>query len=192
MAEYRFFEEGTVPYVSTQAFHADRERAPHLEQQMHSGRLSRVAYLIRSLVPSSVVDLGCGDGGLLSLLGGIDAWGYDFQPSNEAGWVERGITAECRDVLYPGADIRWGELAAMTETLEHVADPHGVVGWVARHCRYIVASSPHSETPEHHAAEHAWGWDMPGYADMFSWHCEVMRHESLNWCQIIVGRSRYI
>jgi 2-polyprenyl-3-methyl-5-hydroxy-6-metoxy-1,4-benzoquinol methylase len=192
MAEYRFFEPGTVPHVSTQAFHADRERAPHLEQQMHNGRLSRVAYLVRSLAPNSVVDLGCGDGGLLSLLGGIEAWGYDFQPSNIAGWIERGVTAELRDVLYPGADIRWGEIAVMTETLEHIGDPHGVVEWVAKHCRYIVASSPHSETPEHHAAEHAWGWDMPGYAAMFSPHCEVMKHDPLGWCQILVGRSRYI
>jgi hypothetical protein len=30
------------------------------------------------------VDLGCGDGGLLSLLTGLDAWGYDFSAVNQA------------------------------------------------------------------------------------------------------------
>lgn len=191
MAEYRFFE-GSVPYVSTAKFHADRERAPHLEQQMHRGRLSRVAHLIRTLRPNSVVDLGCGDGGLLSLIKDIDSWGYDFQPSNVDGWTERGVLAVTRDVFQLGAEVRWGEVAVMTEVLEHIADPHGVVGWVARNSKFIVASSPHSETPERHAEEHAWGWDMPGYLAFFEPHFTVTHHEPLGWCQILVGRSKYL
>lgn len=191
MAEYRFFN-GPVPYVSTAKFHADRERAPHLEQQMHRGRLSRVAHLIRTLRPNSVVDLGCGDGGLLSLIKDIDSWGYDFQPSNAAGWAERGVFAVARDIFDPAAEVRWGEVAVMTEVLEHIANPHGIVGWAARNSKYVVASSPHSETPEHHAEEHAWGWDMPGYADLFAPHFVITHHESLAWCQILVGRSKYL
>lgn len=192
MAEYRFFDEGTMPYVSTLDFHKYRVRASHLEDPAHRGRLARVAHIIRSLHATSVVDLGCGDGGLLSMLSGIDAWGYDFQPSNVAGWLERGVEAEQKDVLYPGADIRWGEVAVMTEVLEHIADPHGVVEWAAKHSKFIVASSPHSETPQHHAEEHAWGWDMPGYVAMFAPHWEVISHETLAWCQILLGRSRYL
>jgi 2-polyprenyl-3-methyl-5-hydroxy-6-metoxy-1,4-benzoquinol methylase len=139
MAEYRFFE-GSVPYVATARFHEHRERAPHLEQQAHRGRLSRVAHLIRTLRPNSVVDLGCGDGGLLSLIKDIDSWGYDFQPSNAAGWAERGVAVELHDIFDPAAEVRWGEVAVMTEVLEHIANPHGVVGWVARNiqvCRSL-------------------------------------------------------
>jgi hypothetical protein len=191
MAEYRFFE-GQTPYVATRDFHEHRERAPHLEQQAHRGRLSRVAHLIRTLRPNSVVDLGCGDGGLLSLIKDIDSWGYDFQPSNPAGWAERGVSAELYDVFGTKTVPRWGEVAVMTEVLEHIADPHGVVEWVARNSRFVVASSPHSETPEHHAEEHAWGWDMPGYAGLFSPHFVVTHHEPLGWCQILVGRSKYL
>lgn len=192
MVEYRFFSEGIIPYVSTEQFHHGRDRAPHLEQQAHRTRLFRVAHLVRSLHPASVVDLGCGDGGLLSLLKDVNSWGYDFQPSNVAGWIERSVTAESKDVLYPGADVRWAEVAVMTEVLEHIADPHGVVAWVAKHCKYLVASSPHSETPERHAEEHAWGWDMLGYKALVSDHCEILQHECVDWCQILVGRSKYL
>lgn len=38
MTEHRLFPDGTVPHVSTPAFHAHRERAPHLEQPVHRER----------------------------------------------------------------------------------------------------------------------------------------------------------
>lgn len=193
MTEHRLFT-GDVPYVSTAAFHAGRERAPHLEQDMHQARLVRCAELIRCLYPFSVVDLGCGDGGLLELLAQEDpevqAWGYDFQPSNQAGWQQRGVTAELRDVFNDRDVPRWGEVAVLTEVLEHLADPHGVLEWVAHNAVFVVASSPHGETAEHHAAEHAWAWDMLGYATMIGEHFHVMRHEQLDWTQLIVGRSK--
>jgi 2-polyprenyl-3-methyl-5-hydroxy-6-metoxy-1,4-benzoquinol methylase len=190
VAEYRFFPDGSIPHVSTATFHAPRPRASHLEQQAHRGRLSRTAHIIRSLQPRSVVDLGCGDGGLLSLMGGIDAWGYDFQPSNVEGWTERGVKAEQLDFVAHPEQIVWGEVTAVTEVLEHVADPHGLVELIAHHSRYVVASSPHNDTPEYHAEEHAWGWDMPGYHEMFFPHFDVFRHEPLGWCQILAGRSK--
>lgn len=191
MAEYRFFDEGTRPHVSTFAFHAERERAPHLEQDDHRPRLLRVADLIRELKPKTVVDLGCGDGGLLSLLKSddIEAWGYDFQPSNYAGWQERGVEAHLADVLNPRRDVAWGEVAVLTEVLEHLADPHGVVAWVAENASYVVASSPWTDTPECHGAEHAWGWDVDGYRAMFAPHFETLHHETVTWSQVFVGRS---
>lgn len=188
MAEWRLSPE-TVPYVSTLGFHADRERAPHLEQPDHQGRLLRTAELVRSLNPASVVDLGCGDGGLLSLLPDLDAWGYDFQPSNEPAWAERGVTAERRDVFNTRDVPRWGECAVMTEVLEHVADPHGTVAWVARNARYVVASSPHRETDRQHGDCHAWAWDVEGYRALFEPHFKVLSHETVDWSQLIVGRS---
>lgn len=145
-----------------------------------------------ALEPLSVVDLGCGDGGLLSLLRGhVLSWGYDFQPSNVSAWTERGVEAELRDVLNHKAGVHWGELAVLTEVLEHVADPHGVVAWVADNARFIVASSPCGiDTPEQHADEHAWGWDQDGYLALFEPYFEVLAHERVEWSQIFVGQSR--
>lgn len=192
MAEYRFFDDGTVPYVSTAEFHADRDRAPHLEQPMHRGRLEKVAQCIRQLHPRSIVDLGCGDGGLLSLLRDIPSYGYDFQPTNIKGWNDRQVTARALDFVMESDKITWGELTVMTEVLEHLADPHTAVALVSRNSKYIVASSPHSETPEHHAEEHAWGWDMEGYQALFNPHWMVLQHFKLDWCQILTARSKHI
>lgn len=57
MAEHRLFPAGTVPYVSTLEFHEPRARAPHLEQDMHTQRLQRCAWLIHRSGARSVVDL---------------------------------------------------------------------------------------------------------------------------------------
>jgi hypothetical protein len=168
MSEWKLFD-GDTPYVSTAEFHADRERAAHLEQWRHRPRLELAARFVREAAErigpqATVSDLGCGDGGLLSLLKPLASWGYDFCPANEAGWVERGVTAQQLDVF--GADrdrVRFGDITCVTEVLEHVADPHGVVRWIGGNSRAIVASSPWNESPRGHDECHAWAFDLAGY-----------------------------
>ncbi|MET7975738.1 methyltransferase domain-containing protein [Streptomyces mirabilis] len=189
MAEWKLFH-GEHPHVATLDFHRDRDRAPHLEQPDHRARLKRCARVIRNINPGSVVDLGCGDGGLLSLIKDIPSWGYDFQPSNEPAWTERGVTAERRDVFNTRDVPKWGELAVLTEVLEHLADPHGTVEWVARNASWIVASSPRHESADFHGDCHAWAWDEEGYRALLAPHFEVTLHEAVDWSQIIVGRSK--
>ena len=79
----------------------------------------------------TVSDLGCGDGGLLSILNPhIDAWGYDFQPSNVAGWIERGVKAQALNVVTAGSlnlSVMLGHITVMTEVLEHMTNPHGIL-----------------------------------------------------------------
>ena len=135
--------------------------------------------------------LGCGDGGLLSLAREVfcDAWGYDFQPSNAAGWAERGVKAYAADVF--GADrdtVELGSVVAMTEVLEHLADPHGVLAWV--HSRpgvsTLVCSSPVNENGDSHDECNAWAWDAGGYATMVTgagW--TVTDHEIVDLFQVI-------
>lgn len=172
MTEYKLFE-GDVPHVSTFEFHEHRERAPHLEQGAHQARLYQARDFVEKacdidLEPVSVSDLGCGDGGLLSMLQLLPqvsrCWGYDFAPANEGGWAERGVTATRKDAFGVDRDsIQYGRVAVTTEVLEHLANPHEVVRYLATKVNYLVASSPHDETSDYHDECHAWAWDMPGY-----------------------------
>lgn len=179
MTEHRLFT-GAVPHVSTPEFHRDRERAPHLEQPWHQPRLHAAAGFVLDLAvrhrerspgadPLTVSDLGCGDGGLLSLLAGSPdlgrCWGYDFAPANRAGWTERGVEAYARDVFgQDWDDVEFGDVVVMTEVLEHLADPHRVLRLLReRGAERLVCSSPWNEHPGNHSPEHAWAWDKAGY-----------------------------
>lgn len=181
-------------YPSTFEFHEHRERANHLAHSDHNQRLKEAARLVASVDPMSVVDLGCGDGGLLKLLNnrGITAWGYDFCPANVYGAVlDRQVDVELIDVFNTRTVPRWGELAVMTEVLEHLADPHDVLEWVSENSRYIVVSSPADETKENSKDEcHIWAWDWQGYEDLVNEHFRVLRHERVTWSQLILAESR--
>ncbi len=198
MTEHRLYPDTDLPPVSTAEFHADRERAPHLEQPAHRPRLVAAAAWVGEAVRAigapevTVSDLGCGDGGLLQLLGrlpGVRAWGYDFQPSNADGWTERGVDGRALDVFGAQRDqVEVGDVVVLTEVLEHLADPHGAVRWVGERARYLVASSPWAETAEAHDPCHAWAWDFAGFADLLregGW--TVVRHEPVGWFQLALA-----
>lgn len=191
MAEWRLQE---TDYPSTFEYHEHRERVPHLEQSWHQNRLYAAAKLVRRSNPSTVVDLGCGDGGLLQVLKsqGIDAWGYDFQPSNQRGWVERGVLGYARDVFNTNfAGVRWAETAVMTEVLEHLDDPHGIVSDISYKVKYLVASSPVDERPGDSVCDsHLWAWDWQGYEDLLTPHYTIIEHKKVDWSQLILARSK--
>lgn len=208
MAEWRLFPDGTIPHVSTFDYHRDRERAPHLEQEPHRERLRLAADMVADAAArltgngawgtALVSDLGCGDGGLLSLLKDLPhvgpAWGYDWTPANAAGWEERGVAAVAADVFEADRDrVRLGDIIVMTEVLEHLADPHSILRWLAAgpRTRWLVASSPRFEDDRHHDGSHAWAWDTPGYAELLDGNgFEVVRHEAAGLFQVALARSR--
>jgi hypothetical protein len=184
--------EGDESWVSTSEFHSHRPRAPHLEQEGHQQRLHTAARFVNDAIDLdgegvTVSDLGCGDGGLLSLVkdlyGVTRAWGYDFQPSNQAGWQERGVTAYLKDVFGSDRDeIQFGRVTVMTEVLEHLTNPHGEVAWVAQNSNYLVASSPYDESDLSHDECHAWAWDVDGYRALIEQGgFRVIRHKPLDW-----------
>lgn len=166
-----------VPEHTTPEWYAERESAPHLEQGAHRGRLELAAQYVQVAHEfwdvESLVDLGCGDGGLLQLLlqapwngfgNNVKAWGYDLQQTNvDAAKANRpsGVDVRFGNVL--DDPIEWGQMANMTEMLEHLIDPHGFLKFVAEHCDTIVCSSPFTETAESHYAFHTWAWDRDGY-----------------------------
>lgn len=192
-----------VPRVSTFEFHEDRPRAPHLEQEGHRPRLLRARDFVADVAsrtgPVTVSDLGCGDGGLLSLVQGLPgvtrAWGYDFHPASQSGWAERGVTAYARDVFNQDSPVNeglpgpeYGDVVVVTEVLEHLADPHGALCMLRDEARHLVCSSPWNERPGHHSPEHAWAWDTDGYADMIreaGWIID--RHESVGLFQAVLA-----
>lgn len=213
MTEYKLFD-GETPYVSTREFHAHRDRAPHLEQPVHRPRLDKALEFIAAAYvwlanegrkQITLSDLGCGDGGLLQLAHAtipprdtmnvtFSAWGYDFQPSNQAGWRERGVTAYQRDVFgTPDPTLSapvLGDISVTTEVLEHVADPHAAVRWIGEHSRYLVASSPWNETPESHDECHCWAWDQDGYRALIEQGgYTVLRHETVGQFQIVLAEQ---
>lgn len=193
--QWKLFD-GDVADVSTFAFHEHRERARHLEQDLHRGRLHCAAALVSvaaTLGASTVSDLGCGDGGLLSLLAAnpriTSAWGYDFAPANAEGWDERGVTAELLDVF--GADagkVTFGDVTVVTEVLEHLTDPHAAVKWIGEHSRFVVASSPWDEYPGRQDPCHAWAFDRDGYRQLIeAGGYRVIQHRDVDRFQLILG-----
>lgn len=194
MAEWRLFPEGTVPEYTTAAWYATRERAPHLEQEVHRARLLRSAALVgdaaRAYRLRTVVDLGAGDGGLLSLLGpALTAWGYDLAASAVAGGAERGVDIRLGDVVT--GDISWGQIAVATEMLEHLVDPHAFVRRIAEHSEVLVCSSPRLETGDFHYEFHTWAWDFTGYRALVEQAgFEVRVHEPVEAFQVMMAVQR--
>lgn len=165
MTEYRF--EG-AEYFATEQFHEDREAADHLHEPGHMARLWCVAGIVNDIIwrqghDLTIIDYGCGNGGLLSLLHSSNAKGYDFQPANVTQAQQLGRNVEHRDFVN---NPDRSNIAIMTEVLEHMDDPHGFLRNLE--CNILVASVPLGETPEHHYEYHVWGWDGDGFANMLT------------------------
>lgn len=213
MSEHRLFDPENPPEWLDPEWWRDRPHCDHLgaETGAHTARLHAAAELaVKAVVdycgggPESallnVVDLGAGDGALLSLLPPWlreESWGFDtiradVQYANEA----RGVKVWLRNVakaMQWGSGMKVAPVVILTEVLEHMADPHGFLKLLhARpEVRYVVASSPHSETPEQHEWNHAWCWDRDGYGRMFE-HAGFHRREyhRVEWSQLwLFGRN---
>ena len=188
--EWRLFDEGTIPEYTTPEWYDGREHAPHLEQEGHRDRIMFTAAQIAReamIGTHTLVDLGAGDGGLLSLLGpAIKAWGYDLQPTNLAAAQQRGVDVRYGNVLTD--DIAWAEIAVATEMLEHLVDPHEYVRRIGEHSKVLICSSPRLETGSNHYEFHTWAWDGDGYralVEQGGWR--VKRHNGVHAFQVIVA-----
>jgi 2-polyprenyl-3-methyl-5-hydroxy-6-metoxy-1,4-benzoquinol methylase len=189
--EWRLFPEGTVPEYTRPEWYAGRERAPHLEQIEHRGRLLQTATFVAQAAftekLSTVVDLGAGDGGLLSLLGpSLSAWGYDLAPANLEAAKERNADVRYGDVV--DGDIEWGQIAVCTEMLEHLVDPHAFVRRIAAHAQALVCSSPRNERAGHAYEFHTWAWDLEGYRTLVEQGgFKVLRQRQVDSFQVILA-----
>lgn len=184
MAEHRLFDPASPPDCTTPAWYQTREHAPHLEQDGHRQRLELAANMAETAIRQgavTVVDVGAGDGGLLSLLPSqVKSWGYDLQPSNVKAAGRRGVDVQLGDVVDRPELLDFADLIVATEFLEHIADPHRMVQamWDCG-ARWLVASSPYTETAESHYPFHLYAWDRDGYRQLIEgpgWR--VVRHET--------------
>jgi hypothetical protein len=75
-----------------------------------------------------------------------------------------------------------------TEFLEHLVDPHGMSRAVHRSgAKWMVASSPYTETADSHYDYHLWAWDQAGYAAMLTgagWR--IVRQGTAWICQVVL------
>lgn len=190
MAEYKLFEGDVAPFTDDE-FYRDREAAHHLEEGGHRERillaLDFAHIAARDFGCKTFSDLGCGDGGWVQVAttDGLTAWGYDMQPSN----IEYGRNVRKVDVRltnFEEGTIRYGDCTVMTEVLEHVSDPHGILRELPS--RVLIASSPFHETADAHYEYHNWAWDEDGYAAMVeAAGFKVIKHENVWLNQVILA-----
>lgn len=192
--EWKLFS-GENPEFARAEWYEDIESAHHLEEDHHRERLIVALEFVKmaqQLGGKTVVDLGCGDGGLLELLkeNGIDAWGYDLMPKN-IDYARNVRNVDARYTDFKNDEIEYADIAIMTEVLEHLEDPHGTIRNLPSD--FIIASSPYNETGTHHYEFHLWAWDNDGYRHLIEqgrYNIIVTRNVS-GWSQIVLGSRNH-
>jgi len=201
--EARLFPEGTVPEWTTPEWYAGRETAPHLEQEGHRERLLLSARFIEDALARgghNVLDVGAGDGGLLSLVAdktpGV-AYGFDLQQTNVDAAVSRGADVRLVDAV---AEDDWAgdvwesstsTVLVATEMLEHLVDPHAFVRLMHDSgAKWLVASSPYTETAESHYEFHTWAWDLAGYRALLENNGWTVLRQDTAWISQVLLAER--
>lgn len=197
MTEWRLYlsEE---PAFSKIEFFRKHPWVPPENQTGHGARLAMVEKLVRFVAdahrPASISDLGCGDGSLLELIRDLPAcmWGVDAGAENVAKARSKGLDVRDGDIL--AADVEVGELVVCCEVVEHLARPHEFLHSLP--AGLLILSSPSAETGDWHYGEHAWAWDLDGYAQLVEdagW--SVVRHVEcdggFNWHGGVKGAQRF-
>jgi len=170
------------------AWYKDREGSDHINEPGHRQRLLQATDLILERFDygkaTRVSDFGAGNGGLLHEVKernqSISCWGYDMCPWNVKWANEKyGVYVRCLDVTVWDERIEYGDCVVLTEFLEHLVDPHGLVAGILsrREVLSVVASVPGFEDPRKPYEYHLWCWHGSSFADMFTrigW--KVQRH----------------
>jgi 2-polyprenyl-3-methyl-5-hydroxy-6-metoxy-1,4-benzoquinol methylase len=197
MAEWRLFDEGSIPEWTTPEWYEGREAAPHLEQEGHRERLLLTAELVNSAHAAHVVDLGAGDGGLLSVLPKtVRNYGYDLQQTNVDAAKQRRVAVVLQDVVNDNSwmsTVNPNTCLVATEMIEHLLDPHAFVKklYDETPARWLVASSPYTETVDSHYEFHTWAWDLAGYRKLLEdsgWR--VLRQETAWISQVLLAERK--
>lgn len=174
MPTYQYFKPGE-PRFHDADFYRDRPVSDHIHEAGHRERLLRtladVGFVLDLDKESRTVsDLGCGNGGFLHELSLkyplIKAWGYDLSPlAVEDGREKYGADARLKDFV--NEDVEFGDVVVLTEVLEHLVDPPGLLRRIRGKSRWIVASCPSEENEKQHYEFHLWAWTPDSWRRMF-------------------------
>lgn len=143
------------------------EHYPYIAPDYQAGfwpRIHMTADMIRGArQPSEAVcELGCNAGHLLELIG-PPCWGYDI--GNGPLAVARAAGRDARRADITTADLALAEIVVLSEVLEHLDDPHGMLARLNRDpVRVVIASSPYLETGDRAYEQHCFAWDLDGYS----------------------------
>jgi len=129
---------------------ADAERYGAWRALCAEGKADHVAALAAALAdrPRTLVEVGCGDGGLLEALAArrlADSL-HGFDISERAVQIARGRPAIERVERFDGASLPAADgaydLGVLSHVLEHVSDPMPLLRETARVCRAVVVEVP--------------------------------------------------
>ena len=204
MTEHRLFDPADPPEWLDPEWWRDRPHCDHLDSPTgaHAARLRAAASLAAQTAliadyPGKpyIVDLGAGDGALLSLLPKSlrsSSYGYDAIKADVRYAIDmRAVEVHLRNVAQALDAVPFtlplGPVVVLTEVLEHMADPHGFLAKLheREEVQYVVASSPWKETPEKHEWNHAWCWDVDGYTQLFEdAGFDAVQCQLIEWSQL--------
>lgn len=149
----------------------------HTRWPDHIVRVDQTIALARDLAPDAkvIADLSCGDAAIArELAGAAAAHGEqvqlilgDYAPGYE-------ITGPIEETL---TQVKRADLWIISETVEHLDDPDGVLAGIRYRSDALVLSTPLSEF-EPVNPEHYWGWDHDGVRDLLigaGWNIAMQR-----------------
>lgn len=114
----------------------------------HSGLRADLALICNWIKPDSrILDLGCGDGTLLSYLAhqqGVSGYGLEIDPNNVASCVEAGVNVIQADLDEGLADFASGsfDYVVMTQALQALARPDLALAEMLRVGREAIVTFP--------------------------------------------------
>lgn len=132
---------------------ADRDEADRLGRWRALGARSKADHAVvlcarAGLRPRTLVEIGCGDGALLSELSGLAAVvdGFELSPTAIELARKRGIPGARRLEAYDGARVPAGDgaydLAVLSHVLEHVPEPAPLLAEAARVASHVLVEVP--------------------------------------------------
>lgn len=145
------------------------------DNYFHAARMNVTAGLIAWPHPDTVLDPACGEG--VSILAAHDMHPFvghvgDISSANVETVRQRapeGWGFHVGDAEQTIRDVGKVDLIVLTEFLEHIEDPVGMLRLAREHARIVVCSSPEMRPGQiEYNPEHLWAFDGEGYKEMLA------------------------
>jgi len=141
-----------------------------------------------------IVDYGCGTGGLLRFLKhnlpDRTYLGYDLVADNVRFCKDNGISAEQKDITHE--NLYYGDLAIITEVLEHLLDPREFLNKIPKGT-WLIATVPCNESGDRHDPSHIQVWEGDSFVKMISDCGFIIHHYDKAFIsQFVVAKKREV